>query len=102
MSSTARQILLLVALLAVAAISISCTSTRTARMDSWKGKPIDELIKHWGAPSGTATLKDGRLVYSWITVYSLGRAYRTTFTTSKDGIIEEWSYHDATIPGHPD
>jgi hypothetical protein len=92
---------LLVALLAVAAISISCADTRTTRMDAWQGHPIEELIQHWGAPNGTAKLKDGRMVYTWITVYSLGRSYRSTFTTSKDGIIESWSYHDASIPGYP-
>ena len=92
---------LIVALVAVATISISCADTRTARMDAWRGRPIDELIQHWGAPGGIAKLKDGRAVYSWITVHSLGRAYRTTFTASKDGIIESWSYHDATIPGYP-
>ncbi len=92
---------LLVALLAVAAISISCADTRTARMDAWRGHPIEELIEHWGVPHGTAKLEDGRRVYTWITVYSLGRNYRSTFTTSKDGIIESWSYHDASIPGYP-
>ncbi|MCH8890587.1 MAG: hypothetical protein IH827_05885 [Myxococcales bacterium] len=92
---------LLVALLAVAAISISCADTRTTRMDAWRGHPIEELIIHWGAPNGTAKLKDGRKVYTWISVYSLGRNYRSTFTTSKDGIIESWSYHDASIPGKP-
>jgi hypothetical protein len=92
---------LLVTLLAVSAISISCADTRTARMNAWQGHPIDDLIQHWGAPSSTAKLKDGRKVYSWVTVYSLGRAYRSTFTVSKDGIIESWSHHDASIPGYP-
>jgi hypothetical protein len=92
---------LLLTLLAIAAVSISCADTRKARMDAWRGKPIEDLISQWGAPNGTAKLKDGRTVYSWITVYSLGRNYRTTFTASKDGIIEDWSYHDATIPAYP-
>ncbi len=92
---------LLVALLAGAAISISCADTRTARMDAWRGHPIEELIEHWGAPHGTAKLEDGRRVYTWITVHSLGRNYRSTFTTSKTGTIESWSYHDASIPGYP-
>ncbi len=92
---------LLVALLALAAISISCADTRTARMNAWRGHSIEDLIVHWGAPNGTAQLKDGRRVYTWISVYSLGRNYRSTFTTSKDGIIESWSYHDAAIPGYP-
>jgi hypothetical protein len=35
-------------------------------------------------------------------VHKLGRSYRSTFTTSKDGIIEDWSYYDATIPGYPE
>ncbi len=96
-----RKVVLLVTLLAVASISISCADTRTTRMDAWRGHPIEELIIHWGAPSGTAKLKDGRRVYTWISVYSLGRNYRSTFTTSKDGIIESWSYHDASIPGKP-
>ncbi len=92
---------LLVALLAVASISISCADTRTTRMDAWRGHPIEELIEHWGAPHGTAKLEDGRRVYTWITVHSLGRNYRSTFVTSKDGTIENWSYHDASIPGYP-
>jgi hypothetical protein len=92
---------MLVTLFAIAAVSISCADTRKARMDEWRGKPIEDLIVQWGAPNGTAKLNDGRTVYSWITVYSLGRAYRSTFTASKDGIIEDWSYHDSTIPGHP-
>lgn len=96
-----RKVVLLVTLFAVASISISCADTRTTRMDAWRGHPIEELIIHWGAPSGTAKLKDGRRVYTWISVYSLGRNYRSTFTTSKDGIIESWSYHDASIPGKP-
>ena len=93
---------LLVGLLAVAAISISCADTRAKRMEAWKGRPIEELIQHWGAPNGSAKLKDGRAVYTWISVYRVGRNYRSTFTTSKDGIIEDWSYHDATIPGYPE
>ena len=92
---------LLVVLLAVTAISISCADTRTTRMDAWRGHSIEDLIVHWGAPNGTAQLKDGRRVYTWISVYSLGRNYRSTFTTSKEGIIESWSYHDAAIPGRP-
>ena len=93
---------LLVGLLAVAAISISCADTRAKRMDAWRGKPVEELIQHWGVPSGTAKLKDGRAVYTWITVHKLGRNYRTTVTTSKDGIIEDWSYHDGSVPGYPE
>ncbi|MBW2716045.1 MAG: hypothetical protein JRD03_08210 [Deltaproteobacteria bacterium] len=89
---------LLVAFLAVAAISISCADRRNVRMESWKGHPIEELIEHWGAPSGTAQLKNGRTVYTWIAVYGSGRTYRSTFTASKDGIIESWSYHDASVP----
>ncbi len=93
---------LLVGLLAVAAISISCADTRAKRMDAWLGKPVEELIQQWGVPNGTAKLNDGRAVYSWVTVHKLGRNYRTTVTTSKDGIIEDWSYFDATIPGYPE
>ena len=92
---------LLVGLLAVAAISISCADTRATRMDAWKGRSIEELIQHWGTPNGSTKLTDGRSVYTWISVYRVGRNYRSTFTTSKDGIIEDWSYHDATIPGYP-
>jgi hypothetical protein len=92
---------LLSALIAVAAISISCADTRAKRMDAWKGHPIEELIQHWGAPNATTKLKDGREVYTWISVHSMGRNYRSTFTTSKDGKIESWSYYDASIPGYP-
>lgn len=92
---------LLVGLLAVAAISISCADTRAKRMDAWKGRTIEELIIHWGAPNGTAKLKDGRAVYTWVSVHKFGRSYRSSFTTSKDGIIEEWSYYDSSIPGYP-
>ena len=93
---------LFVGLLAVAAISISCADPRNARMDSWRGHSIEELIQHWGAPSGTAKLTGGRTVYTWIAVYGSGRTYRTTFTASKDGIIESWSYHDASVPKKAD
>jgi hypothetical protein len=31
----------------------------------------------------------------------VGRNYRSTFTVTKDGIIEDWSYHDASIPDYP-
>jgi hypothetical protein len=92
---------LLVGLLAVAAISISCADTRAKRMDAWKGHQIGEFIQHWGTPNGTSKLKDGRVVYTWISVHSMGRNYRSSFTTSKDGIIEDWSYYDASIPGYP-
>jgi hypothetical protein len=92
----------LVALFAISAISISCANTRAKRMDAWRGKPVEELIQHWGVPSGTAKLKDGRAVYTWITVHKLGRNYRTTVTASKDGIIEDWSYHDGSVPGYPE
>jgi hypothetical protein len=71
-------------------------------LDEWRGHPIEELIQHWGAPSGSAKLSDGRTVYTWIAVYGSGRTYRSTFTTSKDGIIESWAYHDASIPGSPE
>ena len=89
---------LLVTLFAVTAISISCADPRNERMESWRGHPIEELIQHWGAPSGTAKLSDGRMVYTWIAVYGSGRTYRSTFTVAKDGIIESWSYHDASVP----
>jgi hypothetical protein len=92
---------LLVGLLAVAAISISCADTRAKRMDAWKGHSIEELIQQWGTPNGSTKLKDGRAVYTWISVHSMGRNYRSNFTTSKDGIIEDWSYYDASIPGYP-
>ena len=71
---------LLVGLLAISAISISCADTRAKRMDAWKGTPdrgVDPV--HWGAPNGSAKLKDGRAVYTWITVHKLGRNYRSTF-----------------------
>lgn len=92
----------LVALLALGAISSSCADPRKARMDEWRGHHIEELIEHWGAPSSSAKLGDGRTVYTWIAVYGSGRTYRSTFTTSKDGVIEDWAYHDASIPGHPE
>ncbi len=92
---------LLVVLLAVTAISIACADTRAKRMDAWRGQPIDELIVQWGAPISTAKLRDGRMVYSWISVHSMGRNYRSTFTVSKDGTIEDWSYFDTSIPGYP-
>ena len=92
----------LVALIAITAASSSCTDPRKARMDAWTGHPIEELIQHWGAPSSHAKLSDGRTVYTWIAVYGSGRTYRSTFTTSKDGIIESWQYHDASVPGRPE
>jgi len=70
-------------------------------MEAWWGHPIEELIQHWGAPSGVAKLEDGRTVYTWIARYGSGRTYRSTFTASKDGIIESSSYHDASVPGRP-
>jgi hypothetical protein len=92
---------LFVLLLAVTAFSIACADTRAKRMDAWRGHPIDDLIVQWGAPVSTAKLTDGRMVYSWIAVHSVGRNYRSTFTVTKDGIIEDWSYHDASIPDYP-
>jgi len=93
---------LLVGLLATAAISISCADTRKARMEAWEGHHIEELIQHWGAPTSTAKLSGGRAVYTWIAVYGSGRTYRSTFATSKEGIIESSSYHDASVPGEPE
>jgi len=93
---------LLVTLLAVSAISISCADPRKARFDSWLGHSIEELIQHMGPPSSTAKLKDGRVVYSWIQVFGSGRTYRSVFTTSKDGIIENTDYHDASVPKKAD
>ncbi len=92
---------LLGVLLAFTAISIACADTRAKRMDAWRGHPMDVLIIQWGAPIRTATLSDGRMVYSWISVYSIGRNYRSNFTVSKDGIIEDWSYFDTSIPDYP-
>jgi hypothetical protein len=93
---------LLITLLAVVAISISCADPRQARFDSWRGHSIEELIQHMGPPSSTAQLKDGRRVYSWIQVFGSGRTYRSVFTTSKDGIIENTDYHDASVPKKAD
>ena len=92
---------LLVVLLAFTAISIACADTRAKRMDAWRGHPIDDLIVQWGAPISTAKLNDGRMVYSWISGHSVGRNYRSSFTVSKDGIIEDWTYSYTTIPSHP-
>jgi hypothetical protein len=92
---------LLVVLLAITALSIACADTRAKRMEAWRGHPIDDLIVQWGAPISSATLSDGRMVYSWISVHSVGRNYRSSFTVSKEGIIEDWSYFDASIPNYP-
>ena len=92
----------LVALLVITAASISCADARRARFDSWVGHPIEELIQHMGPPTSSMELKDGRMVYSWIQVYGSGRTYRSVFTTSKDGIIENTDYHDASIPKKAD
>ncbi len=92
---------LLVVLLAFTAISIACADTRAKRMDAWVGHPIDDLIIQWGVPIRTAKLSDGRMVYSWISVYSVGRNHRSNFTVSKDGIIEGWSHFDTSIPDYP-
>ena len=37
-----------------------------------------------------------------VRVYGSGRTYRSTFATSKEGIIESSSYHDASVPGQPE
>ncbi len=92
---------LLVVLLAFTAISIACADTRAKRMDAWVGYTIDDLIIQWGAPIRTAKLSDGRMVYSWISVKSVGRTHRSNFTVSKDGIIEGWSHFDTSIPDYP-
>ena len=92
---------LLVVLLAFTAISIACADTRAKRMNAWMGLPIDDLIVQWGVPNGTAKLNDGRMVYSWISGHSVGRKHRSNFTVSKDGIIEDWSYFDTSIPDYP-
>jgi len=92
---------LLVVLLAFTAISIACADTRAKRMDAWVGHTIDDLIIQWGAPIRTAKLSDGRMVYSWISVKSVGRTHRANFTVSKDGIIEGWSHFDTSIPDYP-
>lgn len=57
-------------ILAVIVSSLSaCTHTRSTRLDgmidSWQGHDPDQLVKVWGAPSSTFTLREGGKVLTY-------------------------------------
>ncbi len=71
-----------------------CSTTQEV-MDSWHGHHVEEAISNWGAPSSMLELKNGNKVYSWVSNW--GSAYlmstcRQSFTTSSNGVIQNWRY----------
>jgi hypothetical protein len=73
---------------------VGCRSLRKD-MTSWIGRPSDELISGWGAPTASVNLEDGRRVITWVHHWKDGKwrlshYCRRSFTLSAEGIVEDW------------
>jgi hypothetical protein len=73
---------------------VGCGSLRDD-MTSWIGRPSDELISAWGAPTASVNLEDGRRVMTWVHPWKddrwrLSQYCRRSFTLSANGIVEDW------------
>lgn len=67
-SPRSRAFAALLALCAVELLSgcLSLRSDLAPVRDAWLGASYDEVVSRWGAPVRSATLDDGRLVYTWL------------------------------------
>jgi hypothetical protein len=82
------------AALALVATLAGCTTTQYA-MDRWVGTSRAEVIERWGVPDGETELRDDRRVLTWTSTWGfwlLGGTCRQSFTLSRDGVVQEWSY----------
>lgn len=62
----------------------------SAKIDSWKGRSTDDLIRAWGPPSQSENLSDGSRVISYTGGHQIsGTTYdcRVWFTSDKAGKI---------------
>jgi len=79
---------------AVAIAATSCVTT-SREMKSWVGKPESELLISWGAPHSSQKQDDGRVLYTWRTIWGKRDNIREclqTFTVSANGEVEDSSY----------
>jgi hypothetical protein len=88
----------LVAILFFIVILPACTVvTLNTKMESWVGKPIDDVSASWGAPDSSISRSDGGTTYTWTTINSDDRdaksCQKTIVTDSKD-IVVSWSISD--------
>lgn len=68
----------------------------TRCMESWRGYPIEDVMKVWGAPTGQEEV-NGRMLYYWkqSPSYNLGKHYTSSGGTSTcTRIIEVNDYND--------
>lgn len=79
----------LTALLLAAALA-GCASF-TEKVDSWQGRPLDDLIQAWGPPNDTQLLSGGRRVVTYTSTHTVsGTSYdcRVWFFVGANGRIQ--------------
>jgi hypothetical protein len=75
-------------------VCFACADERAA---AWKGHNLDDLIRAWGPPSASATLRDGTTIAEWtygrvvpgVPPYTRPHSQecKPTITADKDNII---------------
>ncbi len=102
-----------VAIIGIIFLSLnSCATSKkyAAKLDTWLGSDVNNLITSWGPPSDVYTMPNGNKMYTWLWVGStlvtsnynsylnmtLTNAVtywsKTTFTTDASGKITNWRY----------
>lgn len=101
-------------LLALAVVGLASCATPgngfKAKMQSWVGKPSDELIARWGVPTAERDLASGKKAIEYVnhlgsttdvshtpymgaTASTSNKSCRATFLVSEEGIVESGSWH---------
>ena len=59
-------------------------------LDSWVGKPLDEVVKAWGAPIGTHALSD-REVFTYELKSGVNYYCKVSFIINKDQTVDSYT-----------
>lgn len=94
------------ALVLVLLMAGACATTGKyeQKLNSWVGADVNRLVQAWGPPADTYRMPDGRALYTWYfdggavampignMAYAVQRYCKTTFTVSKQGIVQTWRW----------
>jgi hypothetical protein len=95
LSGTCRTMALALALLLA---GCATTANYETTLDSWTGRSADDLIRAWGAPTGTMQMPGGNTLL----VYERGSSYTTPTTVTPGqttGRVIGNTYYATTSPG---
>ena len=93
------------ALIVMTVLSACATTGKyEAKLDSWVGNDVSDLIVAWGPPAQTYEMPDGRTLYTWYfdggavavpvgnAAYAVQRYCKTTFTVGPLGFVQTWRW----------